>query len=125
MNELIGHLKGVLIYLDDVLIASNNNENYENTLREFIKIFEMNDIVINFNKGQFVKKNVKYLGHIQHDGYMKADLCNFNERLVQKVPKNKREIRALTGYLNWFRPYIADMSLLMSDLNEKLKDKKF
>ncbi|KAG0440160.1 Retrovirus-related Pol polyprotein from transposon 17.6, partial [Dictyocoela muelleri] len=63
MNNMLKNVKDVLIYLDDILIYSKNYDDHYKTLKEVFEIFGKNNVSINFDKSQFLQKEIDFLGH--------------------------------------------------------------
>ena len=66
MNSIFADIDYVLVYLDDILILSNNNETYEQHLEKCAKVFNKLDKVgmkVNLFKSYFLQKEIDYLGY--------------------------------------------------------------
>ena len=124
MLDLLGHLRFVKIFLDDILIHSENENEHYNHLKEVFNIIKKNNISINFSKSNFNKDTVKYLGHIITSKGIKPDITRI-ENFELEIPKKKRDIQKITGLLNWFRPYVPKLSERLSLIYDKLKTTKF
>ena len=124
MHDLLGHLDFVKIFLDDVLIHSPNHQEHRLHLMSVFKIFEDSGITINLSKSQFFKNSVQYLGHIIDENGIKPVLNKLNNFDLLKIPKSKKEIMKIIGLLNWFRPYISQLSTKISPITNLLKENK-
>ena len=61
-------LRGVYAYIDDVLIASYNEEEHKQHIRQVLQRFHEHG-VINPTKCEFGKQELVFLGHlVNHDG---------------------------------------------------------
>lgn len=127
MVNLLGHLEFVKIFLDDILIHSRNKEEHLLHLKEIFKIFKNNKIAINWQKSKFNKRSVTYLGMQISQSGIKADNTTIQKlKHINMHPKSVKELRQILGLLNWFRPYVVNLSTMLSTLTEKLKkDTKF
>ena len=56
--------KFVLIFLNDILIYSNNKEEYEEHLRMALQFLMDHNLYANLRKCDFYKDKIHYLGHI-------------------------------------------------------------
>ena len=63
LDRLFGHLDGVLIYLDDVLIVSKSWDEHWQLVRQVLKICVTNNLVLNISKCQFGVNEITFLGH--------------------------------------------------------------
>ncbi|KRH93020.1 LTR retrotransposon [Pseudoloma neurophilia] len=121
MNRLLGHLRFVRVYLDDILIMAENDEIHLSNIKSVFDILQENGISINFAKSTFFKKEVDYLG-------MKIDaegIRPITEKLLKyenfKSPRTSRQLQQLLGFINWFRPFIRNLSDQVAGLYDILK----
>ncbi|KAG0439306.1 Transposon Tf2-9 polyprotein [Dictyocoela muelleri] len=125
MIRLLGHLDFVKIFIDDILIHSPNYETHGKHITEVLNTLRANNISINFDKSRFFQEQVIYLGHIVDKKGTRPDIS----RLIpfeKLIPSTKKKLQRLLGILNWYRPYIHNLSHKTIELTEKLKDgKKF
>lgn len=122
MINLLGHLEYVKIFLDDILVHSRNEKEHYTHLREIFLIFKNNKISINWNKSKFLQTSVNYLGMEISDKGIKADESSIKKLSnINTTPKTLKELRQILGLLNWFRPYVINLSGMLSDLTDKLK----
>eukprot|EP00798_Chlamydomonas_sp_ICE-L_P002508 gene2508-biopygen3525 len=77
-RDLIG--KFVVIYLDDILIFSSNDDEHEKHLRIVLQRLEDNHLFIKREKCSFFQPEVKYLGHV-----LSGDGIRVNETKVKAV----------------------------------------
>ena len=56
--------KFVLVFLDDILIYSKNEEEYEEHLRLTLKLLREHKLYAKLSKCDFYKDKIHYLGHI-------------------------------------------------------------
>ncbi|KAG0442150.1 Retrovirus-related Pol polyprotein from transposon 17.6 [Dictyocoela muelleri] len=122
MNIIFSNVKNVIIYIDDILIFTDSEEKHYEVLREVIKLVMKNEISINFDKSEFFKHEIEFLGHrITKDG-IKPILTKIEAYEDIKI-KTKKQLQKILGFMNWFRPFIPNLSILLAELYEKLKTK--
>ncbi|KAG0418277.1 Retrovirus-related Pol polyprotein from transposon 17.6, partial [Dictyocoela roeselum] len=122
MNKMFHNTKNAMTYLDDILIYNNNIDDHFNTLTEVFKILNENTVSINFEKSKFCCNKIDFLGHeISEDG-IKPNVTKI-EGFISKIPKTKKQLERTLGLINWFGPFIKNLSSLTSDLYERIKDK--
>jgi len=69
MDQVLSGLDHVTCYLDDILIASSNQEKHETILEEVLQRLERHNIRVNTSKCSFMEASVEYLGHkVDADG---------------------------------------------------------
>eukprot|EP00477_Mikrocytos_mackini_P002368 GAHX01002627.1.p1 GENE.GAHX01002627.1~~GAHX01002627.1.p1 ORF type:complete len:943 (-),score=146.49 GAHX01002627.1:47-2875(-) len=123
--DLFKEIPDVYTYMDDILIASKNICEHENTLKQVLQQIKRYDINVNLKKSEFLQKEIGFLGQIISLNSIKADLTNFKQNKLLKIPTTVKQLRSLIGYLNFFRPYVENLSSMISQLNEKLKSSNF
>lgn len=64
MNNMLGKLDFVKVFLDDILIFSNSIIEHRRHLEQVFGILRNNQVSINFDNNNFLKEEVTYLGNI-------------------------------------------------------------
>lgn len=120
MNKIFGHLPFIKIYLDDIIIFSEDINQHKIHLKKVLEIANQNKISINYDKSKFCKKEINFLGNrISQEG-IKPTL----ERIENlEIPNNidKKKLQRILGCINWYRPYIPNLSIKLINITEKLK----
>jgi hypothetical protein len=62
MDELLGHLLFVLVYLDNILVFSQMPEEHLHHLAQVFQILDNNGFTLNGAKSTFFQDQVDYLG---------------------------------------------------------------
>ncbi len=97
MNEVLGHLPFVRIFLDDIIIASSDEAEHCEHLRAVIEILKNNGFTINHPKSEFFKDKVKYLGiEVSSQGRVPVSNQKF-ELLGDKKIKTKKQVMKVVG----------------------------
>ncbi|KAG0442714.1 Retrovirus-related Pol polyprotein from transposon 17.6 [Dictyocoela muelleri] len=123
MQNELGDLEYVKIYLDDVLIHSKNIEDHENHVVEVCSRLFKSGLSINMEKSCFAKEEVEYLGHfITPRGYY-PNTHKINILKNKPLPTNKKQLQRLLGIFNWFRPFLKDISNKLLFMTDKLRNK--
>ncbi|KAG0442508.1 Transposon Tf2-9 polyprotein [Dictyocoela muelleri] len=127
MSSIFRDLPYVKIFIDDLLISSNSiKEHYEHLKEVISRLIKMN-ISVNFKKSNFFKEEVVYLGNkiskygIQADTG-RIDLIKFKIPEIGKVTLKK--IKSIIGSIEWFRPFIKNLSFKLEILNMKTRKNK-
>lgn len=122
MNHLLGEFDFVKIFLDDVLVHSSNESDHIKHLNLVLDVIERNGVGINFGKSSFFNTQVEYLGHkISKDG-IKADVTKIEKiELLNRKPNSMKELRRIIGVINWFRPYVPNLSTNIASITDKTK----
>ena len=121
MNTILGFLPFLKVFLDDILIFSNNEDEHSNHITQVLNILKDNNLTIGFEKSTFFAKEVKYLGHIISENGIKPDIERIKDLKGFNSPRNKKQLQKLIGTINWFRPFINNLSNKLSPITKKLK----
>ncbi|GFW74499.1 hypothetical protein TNCV_2413981 [Trichonephila clavipes] len=115
--------KGVVIsYLDDLVIPAKNEQEGLEKLKIIFEVAKKYGLEIKFKKCQFLKKKIKFLGHIVESGTIKPSPTK--TLAVRKFPEPTRikQVQSFLGLTGYFRKYIKDYSKIakpLSDLTRK------
>ena len=78
-------------------------------------------MVVNFEKCDFVRTSLKYLGHM----VTSEGICTDPEKIeaMQKLPTptNIKELRRVLGTASWYRRFVPNFSDLVAPMNSLLK----
>ncbi|THH07470.1 hypothetical protein EW145_g3348 [Phellinidium pouzarii] len=106
----------IIIYLDDVLIFSQDLQQHRKLIIEVLKIMREHHLYLKPQKCEFETQTVKYLGHIIGNG----EVCMDPKKTlaVQDWPKptNLKELQQFLGLGNWLHCFIKDYSLVVKPL---------
>ena len=116
----------VVVFIDDILIYSPNEETHEDHLRLVLQKLRDNQLYAKFSKCDFWLKEVAFLGHIVTDGGIKVDPGKISEILDWKQPKDASKIRSFLGLAGYYRRFIEGFSKLVKPLTSLMeKGKEF
>jgi hypothetical protein len=114
----------VVVFIDDILIYSPNEEKHEDHLRLVLQKLRGNQLYAKFSKCDFWLKEVAFLGHIVTDGGIKVDPGKISEILDWKQPKDASKIRSFLGLAGYYRRFIEGFSKLVKPLTSLLEKGK-
>ena len=126
MEQIFKNIRGVKIYLDDILIGGENDHDLNETLMKVFEKLNEHHVKVNESKCEFFKKEVKYLGHI-----ISAEGVKPNPKKVEAIkrapcPKDLNQLRSYLGIINYYSHFIPNLSTKLNPLYKLLqKDVKF
>jgi hypothetical protein len=122
MNDLFcSYLnKFVCIYLDDILIFSKTEEDHLEHLGLVLDILKRHNLRVQLPKCDFLKKELKFLGHIVSQNGMKLDPAKVAVIENWATPKTVFDVRSFLGLANYIRHYIRAYSAITAPLTDKL-----
>ena len=112
MNSVFsGHLdKFVLVFLDDILIYSKNEEEHEEHLRFVLQLLREHKLYAKLRKCDFYKDQIHYLGHTILDEGISTDLENIEAIMNWPTPRNVMDVRSFMGLVGYYRRFIEGFS---------------
>ncbi|KAG0440449.1 Transposon Tf2-9 polyprotein [Dictyocoela muelleri] len=122
MDQIFEKETNVIPYLDDIIIFSNTVEEHQNYLRNTLKRLNDYNIKINYEKSEFIKAKIIFLGHsISENGI--APVTDGLRNKLTFTPKTKRDLQKLLGYFNYYRNFIPNFSERTLYLTDKIGSK--
>ncbi|WVZ97624.1 hypothetical protein U9M48_043142 [Paspalum notatum var. saurae] len=119
MNELD---KFVVVFIDDILVYSKNEQEHEEHLRIVLSRLREHKLYAKFSKCSFWLKEVPFLGHILSAKGVAIDPSKVEDMLNWKQPQTVTEIRSFLGLVGYYRRFIKDFSRIskpMTALTQK------
>jgi hypothetical protein len=116
--------KFVVVFIDDILIFSKNEEEHDEHLRLVLQKLKENQLYAKLNKCEFWLKEVSFLGHIISEGGIFIDPSKVNVVLSWNTPQNDLDIKSFLGLAGYYRRFIegfSKISMLLIELLEKGK----
>jgi RNase H-like domain found in reverse transcriptase/Reverse transcriptase (RNA-dependent DNA polymerase)/gag-polyprotein putative aspartyl protease len=128
MNEIFHDMldDGVLIYLDDILIWAETEEELTRLTLEVLKRLRTHKLFVKPGKCKFKTKRVEFLGVIVFEGGIEMDPGKTDAIKEWPPPKTIKQLQAFLGFCNFYRRFIKDFSRIARPLhNLTKKDKKW
>jgi hypothetical protein len=100
----------VQVFLDDILIYSKNEREYEELLQVVLSCLRENKLYENLLKCSFFHKEIHYLGHIISGEGISMDLEKVKAIMEWPVPKNAHEVRCFMGLASYYRRFVEGFS---------------
>ena len=126
MNELFEDLNhhGVLVYLDDIIIYAETEEELWRKIREVLRRLREADFYLKPEKCFFNLSELDYLGFVVSKEGLKMD--PYKVKAIQEWPalKTKRDVRKFIGFANFYRKFIDKYSEIVRPLTTLLSKKK-
>ena len=89
--------KFVVVFIDDILIFSKNEEEHAEHLRIVLQRLREHKLYAKFSKCDFWLKEVQFLGHIISDKGISVDPSKIQDVLDWQAPTSVPEIRSFLG----------------------------
>lgn len=123
VNNILIDMDFVKVYIYDVLVFSPDIKTHENHLKSVLTKLRENNISINFPKSTFLAEQVLFLGQKVSKSGIKPDLSPLNKLTKINNPRNKKDIMRIISVIQWFRPYIQNLSSKIKPITDLLQKK--
>jgi hypothetical protein len=84
----------VVVFIDDILVYSNNDSDHEEHLRMVLQKLRDNRLYARFSKCEFWIDEVPLLGHIISNGGISVDPAKVREIVTWSIPSTVTEVRS-------------------------------
>jgi hypothetical protein len=116
----------VLVYMDVIIVFTNNIEEHQRITREVLEILRRNNMYLKPEKCDFEKTTVEYLGVIVSHNTLAIDPIKGAAVKDWPTPWKLKEVQEFTGFLNFYRRFIPNFSRVARPLyNLTKKDERF
>lgn len=112
----------VIVFIDDMLIASNTLSEHFRTLDEVFQTLADNHLELQFAKCQFVKTHLDYLGYEVQCNQIKPSDRHVESIKNFPIPTTRKSLQRFLGLVNYFRKFIQGFNVQAGPLYELLKE---
>jgi hypothetical protein len=118
--------KFVVVFIDDILIYSKNEEEHAQHLRIILTRLREHQLYAKFSKCAFWLEEILFLGHVLFAKGIAVDPSKVKDILEWKPPTTVHQVRSFLGLASYYRRFIPDFSKLVKPITSLLKnDSKF
>jgi hypothetical protein len=118
--------KFIVVFIDDVIVYSKNEEEHEQHLRIILKRLHDHQLYAMFSKCAFWLKEVPFLGHVISAEGIAVGPSKVQEVLDWKSPRSIMQIRSFLGLAGYYHRFIPNFSKITKPMTKLLeKDAKF
>jgi hypothetical protein len=118
--------KFVMVFIDDILLYSRNEEEHGNHLRLVLQKLRDHRLYAKWSKCEFWLKQVAFLGHIISKGGIAVDPRKIEDVLSWNAPLSVSDIQSFLRLAGYYRRLIEGFLKTSKPMTELLqKDKKF
>ncbi|XP_030838252.1 uncharacterized protein K02A2.6-like [Strongylocentrotus purpuratus] len=122
MDRILGGMKGVCCYLDDILISSENEEDHIKTLNEVLGRLQEYGVKAKKEKCSFMVSRVIYLGHEIDSKGVHPTKEKVEGICDAKRPENKDELRTFIGIVVYYAKFVPNLASTFASLYQLLRD---
>ena len=120
MNDVFGDLDYVIVYLDDILILSNEDDTFDDHLAKLNEVFKRSHhmgMKINLLKTEFLKDELDYLGYTLSQSGIKPQAKKVEAIGRILPPKNRKQLKHFLGMINYYRNMWPKRSHVLAPLS--------
>lgn len=107
-------------YIDDLLVASKNEEEHKTHLEQIFQRLKKYGLSINVAKSKFAEKEVEYLGYVVNKEGIRPIPDRVKAVIEFKKPSNVSELRRYLGIINFYHRFIENAAAILAPLNRYL-----
>ena len=121
ISRILSDIENVKVYLDDIVIYGNTENEHDKAVIEVFKQLQSNGMRLNREKIQYKLQEVNLLGARISGQSKSAKLDTVIKAIDYKRPEKFKELRGFLGLVNWFSEYIPDLAVKIAPLSDALK----
>ena len=113
--------KFIVVFIDDILIYSKNEEKYTEHLRIVLQRLREHKLFVKFSKCDFWLKEVQFMGHVISKDGIFVNPGKIQDVLNWSAPTSVPEIRSFLGLAGYYRRFVPEFSKIARPMTELLK----
>ena len=123
MNDIFRDMLDVcvVVYLDDILVYSKNDEDHEKHVRQVLQRLREHQLYARSSKCTFFTDIVEYLGHIIGPDGIKPNPALVKAIIEFPQPRTFKELQSFLGLANYYRKFIKNYSNISLPLTDVLQ----
>lgn len=119
MHSIFGDLDFVIVFVDDICIASASEKEHRKHVRVVFERLRKNGLVLNLSKCKFAQSEVDFLGYRVSASGIKPTSARVAAVVDYKQPNTIKELRRFLALINGYRrflPHAAEMQKPLQNL---------
>ncbi|CAI5994784.1 unnamed protein product [Closterium sp. NIES-64] len=122
MDQVLKGIPAAACYIDDILIFSSSEEQHVQDLKRTLEAIASAGLTCHPDKCKVARQTVAYLGFEVKGGRLAIQEAKVKVLENLAAPKDKTGLRALLGFLNYYRKFVPNFSRRAYVLNQLLKE---
>jgi len=120
MNDLFRDLINqgdTVIFIDDILVATDTEEGHNKLVEEVLKRLEENDLFVKPEKCKWKVREIEFLGVVIGPRGVEMQKEKVEGVLNWPAPRNVKEVQKFLGLANYYRRFIKDFAKIAAPLH--------
>jgi RNase H-like domain found in reverse transcriptase/Reverse transcriptase (RNA-dependent DNA polymerase)/Integrase zinc binding domain/Integrase core domain/Chromo (CHRromatin Organisation MOdifier) domain len=124
MNDIFRDMTDVfvIVYLDDILVFSDNEEDHRKHVRLVLERLRKYNLHVKPEKTLFNTRSIEFLGFIVSPDGVSMDPAKVHAILIWPTPGHLKDVQSFLGFANFYRRFIecfSDMATPLTRLTRK------
>jgi transposase InsO family protein len=120
LDAIISGIKGVIAYMDDILIYAKTIEEHDKIMKEVLQKLLEAGVRLNYKKSVLRQEKVKFIGYIISQGSVQMDPARVEAINQFKPPTDKKQLMSYLGCLTYLARFTNELVEPMKTLRELL-----
>jgi hypothetical protein len=108
--------KGVLVFMDDILVHTQELEEHRRLLTQVLQLLQQNGLKEKMSKCTFAQNRISYLGHIISEQGVATDDSKVHAVQEWPEPTNAKQLRAFLGLAGYYRKFVRFFGVISKPL---------
>ena len=123
IDNIFQDIPYVFVYIDDILIASKNEDEHLKHVEQVFSLLAQNGMIINLNKCMFGVEQLIFLGHL----VTSEGILPLPDRVSAirdfPSPTNRSELQRFLGLINFYHRFLPKVSQVLAPLHAQVGGK--
>lgn len=124
MEEAMKGIKGLVIFLDDMLIFGKDLEELRSNTHVVLERSKQFNLTLNLDKCELEKDELTFLGHRFNKDGINIEENKIKSILAYRSPQSSSEVRSFMGLANYVQSYIPNYGDIAEGIWLSLADKR-
>ena len=123
MDVIFGECSNVIVYVDDILVFSNNHKEHLEHLKQVFELCRKNGLILHVNKCTLGADQVEFLGHNVSKRGITPLPAKIQGIVDYSPPTTIKALQRFLGMINYFRRFVRNHAQIVEPLTSCLKSK--
>lgn len=125
MATLLLGIPGVVVFIDDILIAAKDIETHTSAVKQVLTRLRDAGLRLKFEKCQFFQREVKYLGYRINEGGLHPLEEKIKSVANAPIPQDITQLRSFLGGVNYYGRFMSNLAHKLRPLYDCLETDNF